>query len=506
MNSVEMTRSEDGEYQLEELEDVIYKCIRCGEEHIYPDTPLSEIYTSDCQCCEGVRKTILRKKIPEGEREYDRVQYFDKHTFKSKWLADDIMKDHYFVTLQDTDEILHYNEGIFHTEGDADIKKEVQKRLGDEATTHRVNETENQIRRTTYKKRQDIEDDIELICLKNGILNVKTKELLPHTPKYIFLNQLPIKYDPDARCPKILTFINQVVPEGDWPVIQELFGYCLWRNYDLDKAFLFIGGGGNGKSTLLNLLTKFLGNENVSGVALQDLDTNRFAVAELYGKMANIFADLPDRALKNTGKFKMLVGGDLMYGERKFKGQFGFFSYAVLIFSCNKVPETQDDTAAFYRRWIMLNFPYKFEGESDDPNILDKITTEEEMSGLLNWALEGLQRVLENGRFTHSRTTDEIREDYVKKSNPVLAFVEGNIVPDSSGEISKEELYRIFCDYCDTTGLPTKPKNVFGHELPRYATYIQQGQTRAKGTIWRGIAIRGQLDNADDPQQKVDDA
>jgi len=363
-----------------------------------------------------------------------------------------------------------------------------EKYLGKEANTWRVNEVINHIKRSTYIKRDEIDSDIKLLCVNNGILNTNTRELKPHTSDIIFLNRVPIDYDPDADCPKIKKFISEIVPEGDIPLIREIFGYCLYRNYSLDKAFLLIGEGSNGKSTLLNLLTKFLGRENVSSISLQDLDTNRFAIAEFYGKLANIYADLTDRALNHTGKFKMLTGGDIISAERKFKGQFLFDNHAKLIFSCNKVPESRDDTTAFYRRWIMINFPHKFEGENKNPNILEEIATEEEMSGLLNWALEGLHRLLRNKQFSNSITTEEIRNQYIKQSNPVLAFIEDMLIPDTQGEISKEELYRTFCDYCEKIGLPTKAKNVFGRELPRYVA-VESGQTREKGHIWRGIRL-----------------
>jgi len=313
---------------------------------------------------------------------------------------------------------------------------------------------------------------------------------MPHTPDIIFLNKIPVNYTIDAGCPKIKEFISEIVPESDILLTQEMFGYCLYRDYSLDKAFLLIGEGSNGKSTLLNLLTKFLGKENVSSISLQDLDTNRFAIAELHGKLANIYADLPDLALNHTGKFKMLTGGDIISAERKFKGHFTFVNYAKLIFSCNKVPESRDDTTAFYRRWCIINFPNKFEGENRNPNILEEISTEEELSGLLNWALEGLHRLLKNKQFSNSITTEEIREQYIKQSNPVLAFVEDRLISDSQGEISKDELYRAFCDYCEEIGLPTKAKNVFGRELPRYIA-VDSGQTREKGRIWRGIRLIG---------------
>jgi len=465
-------------------QDNLFKCVRCGAEVKFPDTPYSRVagYCRECK-----RDTIFQKiagNIPVED-------FFEEKLFIPKRLANYIMTSSQFITFQDTEETYIYNDGIYRPNGEAIIKKTIENILEKESNTYRVNETLNHIKRSTYIDRRNIETHPELLCLQNGILDIKRDELLSHTPDIIFLNKIPVRYDPDADCPKIKKFISEIVPASDILLIQEMAGYCLYRDYSLDKAFLLIGEGSNGKSTLLNLLTKFLGKENVSSISLQDLDTNRFAVAELHGKLANVYADLPDRALNHTGKFKMLTGGDIISAERKFKGHFTFINYAKLIFSCNKVPESRDDTTAFYRRWIMINFPNKFEGENINPNILEEISTEEELSGLLNWALEGLRRLLKNGHFSNSITTEEIREQYIKQSNPVLAFVEDRLISDSQGEISKDELYRLFCDYCEEVGLPTKAKNVFGRELPRYIA-VDSGQTRDKGTVWRGIAVKGE--------------
>ena len=241
--------------------------------------------------------------------------------------------------------------------------------------------------------RSQISDSVDLLCVGNGILNLSTKELQPHTPKKIFLNKIPVDYNPAADCPRIKQFFNEVCYEEDIPILQELFGYCLYRSYPIHKAAMFLGEGSNGKSVTINLLRKFLGHENVSSKELRELINDRFAVVELYGRLANVCADISPDALKRTGIFKALTGGDLITGARKFKGSFSFVNYAKLIFSANKLPMSPDKSYAFYRRWILISFPNTFEGENRNPNILEEISTPEELSGLLNWALEGLSLI-----------------------------------------------------------------------------------------------------------------
>lgn len=169
------------------------------------------------------------------------------------------------------------------------------------------------------------------------------------------------------------------------------------------KAIMMIGSGANGKSTVLRLLKSFLGETDCSAVSLQDLCKNRFAAAQLYHKLANICADLPSDGIENSGKFKTLTGDDFVNAEFKFQKAFCFENYAKLAFSANQIPKTQDDTIAYFRRWIIAAFNQVFLGKNCDPTIIKKLTTEKELSGLLNLTLEGLNRILLNGGFQRQR-------------------------------------------------------------------------------------------------------
>jgi P4 family phage/plasmid primase-like protien len=153
------------------------------------------------------------------------------------------------------------------------------------------------------------------------------------------------------------------------------------------KALLCVGKGANGKSTFLLLFEHFLGKENTGHVSLQVIMSNRFATACLYGKLANIFADLKNDKLANTGLFKMLVSGDPMKSEKKHCQPFDFENYAKLFFSANEIPQSEDTSYAYFRRWIIFFFESVFEGDNNDPNLIDRLTTETEMSGLLKLAL-----------------------------------------------------------------------------------------------------------------------
>jgi len=414
--------------------------------------------------------------------------------FVPAYLAIELMEKFHYITRKSDETIFVYHpeKGIYTSDGEAHIKTEAKKALGKYLRRNRQNEVINYIICSTLKDVK--ETPPQLIALRNGIFDFETGELKEFDMEYFILNALPVEYNPQADCPKIKKFISEIVCEEDVPVLQEVTGYCLHREYSIHKAVMFIGEGANGKSTFMELLRSMLGNENISTEPLQNLETNRFAIVSLYGKLTNIYPDLSDRALKSTGLFKMLTGGDTISAEHKFKDRFCFKNYAKLIFSANKIPESPDDTTAFFRRWIIINFPRQFlpNDPKTDENLLKKLTTEEELSGFFNWALEGLRRLLENGKFSNAKSVEETRQQYIRASDPVKAFAMDCIEQKAGNVIPKDDVYNAFIQYCQELNLPTVPKNSFSMKLSQHVPNIQTERKRIKGQrvmCWRDIQL-----------------
>ncbi|MBU4501256.1 MAG: hypothetical protein KKA79_01590 [Nanoarchaeota archaeon] len=421
------------------------------------------------------------------------ADYYSNGRFIPRRLADAIMQRYRFRTLRDTGEVFYYNDGVYHPNGETLIKEEVSSMLQDGSNERRAKDVIFFVRTATYIDREEINANKDLVLLKNGVFDLMSMSLKPFTPEIISTIQIPIEYNPNADCPMIKQFHSEILPKDDIPVVQELFGYSLLKGYPIQKAFMFIGSGANGKSTLMALLTRFLGQKNVSSVALQDFDMNRFATSCLYNKMANIHPDITNKSLYQTGRFKMLVGGDLISAEQKFRNTFTFVNHAKLIFSANQLPETQDDSDAFYRRWVIINFPNIFEGEKADAKILEKLTTPEELSGLFNWAVEGLKRLLETGRFSYHKSTEQIRNNYERLSNPLVCFIKDEVEIAPMGSITKDVLYSAFVEYCKKNALPVKAKNVVGRELPKHIS-VSSERTKIGGiriAVWKGISLNG---------------
>lgn len=433
--------------------------------------------------------TIEMQKQAENEMSSisSEEMFDDDGHFVPKRLGDAIKNLFHFKTTSDNSVIYVYDNGVYRPDGEVLIKGLVNSVLGEKYSRFRLAETISVIQTSTFVKRNS--PDTNLINLTNGFYNISTGNMEDHDPEIFSISQMPFSYEKGMDCPAIKKFISEVVREGDTNVIQEMFGYCLLRDYHIQKAFMFLGEGNNGKSTLLNLLTAFLGKDNVCSVGLQELE-KRFTAANLYGKLANIYPDLPDAALKFTGKFKMLTGGDNISAEQKFKEFFNFTNHAKLIFSANKLPETNDDTSAFYRRWEFVSFPNRFEGDSRDLKMIDKLTTDSEMSGLFNWAIAGLKRMLDNHGLSSSVSTEETRDLYIRLSSPVAAFVKDRLEFNSEGSITKEEMYREYVIYCNNNSLPTVASNTFAMKLMQNFPNISTSKKTKEGTrkaCWTGV-------------------
>jgi putative DNA primase/helicase len=415
--------------------------------------------------------------------------------------ADHVLERFHIITTDDG--LYVYDEGLgMYRQG---MEKAIQawaeqqaRVSGGNISLRYIAEMFGHIQRRTYER--DIADNTDVFHLKNGILNMKTGEFIDHTPDKAYFSaiQLPVKYDPKAKCPLILKFISEIVYPEDIAVIQEFTGYMFYRGYPVAAALLLVGGGSNGKSTLISLIKALLGPSNIATCSLQELEYNHFAKADLVGKLANLFADLSDVALKSTGVFKMLTGGDPITAERKYGQRSPFVNYAKLVFSANKVPMAYDDSDAFFRRFIIVKFPMTFNKRTADARLLEKLTTEEELSGLLNWGLEGLRRLMDNGFvFSNSKSVEEIKDEYIRMSNPVEAFFMDMVEEDPEKRIAKADLYQAYVSYCKARKLapvtmPTFFLNVKknGRNYSETRLTSEENGRKVRYSAFLGIALK----------------
>lgn len=387
--------------------------------------------------------------------------------------ASRLLNENRFVTLQDrrSPEILRYEGGVYVGGGEAFIERKIQSNFASKSqvSTHLINETLAHVSRSTLQPRSIFEENNPHLVLENCLLNLETMQPEEHTPDYYALNKLHVTHDPKASCENFLTFIKEILPSEDVLGVQEEWGAILRKKYLTKKLSIYLGETDTGKTTLINVLLKLLGQENVSSVSIQELASyNVFVLAQLYGKMANIRDDVSKDIVSSVGKLKELTGGFQVSAQKKFHDPFNFTNSAYLIFTCNELPPIEEDDRAFFNRVIIRAFNRKFGGKAaPDRELITRLTTTEELSGILNWALDGLKRLKGNGwNFTNTATLDATRESYKKKSDPVWAFTNDCIEEASADAIAKERLYNAFKEYCRLEDVPLMSRDRFFKGFP----------------------------------------
>ena len=327
--------------------------------------------------------------------------------------------------------------------------------------------------------------------MENGILDIKTSILIPHSEEYRFMSKLPLKYNEKASCPHFMKFINEVMYEDDIDVAQEWFGYCLYRRHSFKKAVICKGLKNTGKTQWMNILGEFLGDDNTANKSLQRLSEGKWQVASLYEKYANVSDELSEKAISDVDTFKELTGDSFIDGEIKFGDSFAFRNYAKLTFAANKMPyiSVKDDDEAYFERWIIFEFDSVFGAgkKGTELEIWRKISEDKnEMNGIFNWALIGLKRLLKNGKFSYKRTWDETR-DIMKKENPIYGFVKDCCKERVGSKISKAELFKRYKEYCLLTNKSALYEIwKFGKEMKNYCEYIRDSSEKGI-RFWKNI-------------------
>lgn len=285
-----------------------------------------------------------------------------------------------------------------------------------------------------------------LINLENGILDLETLELLTHNPTYLASIQLPIKYNRYAKCDRFMEFINEIAM-GDNEIInvlQEIVGYCLTAETKAEKAFYFYGGGSNGKSVLAKIIKELVGEKNVTSITLENLG-QPFGLQSIIGKSVNIAAENELGTSKiNTENLKSLVSGDSMTINIKYQDPIEYTPICKLIFLVNSLPNTSDATHGYFRKIMIVPFNRKFNEEERDVDLFNKLK-DNEMPGILNWALKGLMRLRENNyKFSECKAINNLIKEYKEEQNPVLKFIEQAIEYDEDERLSRKEIIEAY--------------------------------------------------------------
>lgn len=451
--------------------------------------------------CSAEIKRLAKESNPDSNDEEGEIlkKFIQGATNGTYALAEYIVKKYNIITIGESErEVYVYQNGVYKRAENEIIFPEVQRVLKNRVTKSAKSETFHKVADATAKPRDIFSSaPVNLIPLKNGVYNLETKELLPHSPDYKFTFQFPIIYDPKADCPEVKKFLKDILSDDQIATVQEWIGYYFYRLYMFKKAIIFVGEGDTGKTTLLETIISLIGKENTASISLHKMVGDKFSGAQMYQKHGNICDELSAIDVSDTGIFKTATGGGTLSGEYKFGNQFSFLNYAKLTFACNKIPDVKDfDDEAYFNRWMVIRFSKTIEKKI--PNFVARLTTEAERSGLFNFAMEGLARLLENGRFSYANTAIDTKMEMMKSGSSIAQFASQMVEQEAGAEITKEKMYEAYSDFCVENELPIDSIKLFGTRFQFYVPYASEGHlTIAKGygktervRGWRNVALK----------------
>lgn len=360
-------------------------------------------------------------------------------------------------------ELYVYKDGVYREDGDQVVREDLAEILGDKWSRSRRDDAIEWVEDQTYTELDDLPTNSGLINCQNGVYDIQGGELKEHNPKYRFLWQLNANYDPDAECERLEQFMNEVFYEEDIPVVWEHAGYTLLPNLNLKKFLILLGSGDNGKSVWLNVIEEVLGETNVSHETLRTLTGSRFSTRQLFGKLANICADITADRVEHSEILKALTGDDVIRAEVKFGPTFDFRNKAKLLFSANEPPNVSDISKAFFRRLHLIRCPNEFPpgDPKRDPNLMDKLTTEEAKSAWLNKAIEGAERLIQQDRFSRSEKIYEELWEYRKSVDSVTEFIDICVQRDDNSYERQKDVYNTYQQWCKSNGRQAVSSRVF---------------------------------------------
>ena len=306
-----------------------------------------------------------------------------------------------------------------------------------------------------------------LIPVQNGLLDYCKGQVYEHSPKFLCRYSLPFSYDDAAQCPSWRAFLESVWPadEESKGTLQEWFGYVLSGRTDLQKMLFIIGPTRCGKGTIGRALTALLSMVNVLGLSLNSF-TTEFGLSGMVGKPLAIVADARNSKATNmqvvTERILNIVGEDPMSINRKHKDPWEGRLPTRLMMMSNELPNFRDASEAITKRMIVLSAEVSFLGR-EDTTLDNKIASE--LPGLLNWALQGLKRLEQRGRFIEPAASAEMRENLDELANPLGAFVSEKLNFREGATVKVSDVFAAYCQWSGKSDDNRAAMTAFGVNL-----------------------------------------
>lgn len=461
----------------------------------------------------GHAKNIADKerKAQEKQDQIERVTEAIKEKFR-------------FATYTDTEELMVWNGKYYNPNGAEFTVKEAVELEENNAQQSLVNEVLAKIKRSTGRLREDFNKTVQVVngieepiydcTLENGILNLDTLEFREHSPQNYTTWNIPINWDENRIVTDPVDFnalektlngtvfwkylkecfqenSSAPVMEEDVFTVMESMAYILHSNNDIQKTIMFIGSGSNGKSKLLDYIDELFGKRNTTHIQLQELADGGFVLAQLDGKLANICADVESTELRRTGKLKQLIAGEGVEVSKKYQTPFTMRSRSKFIFSANKFPYSYDQTDGFFRRYIILQWKRKFDGENKDSELGRKLRENEAEKSLVFHVLVKMARNLRlRGDFKYTKPVNEIRTNWNNLADPIQMFVNERLEDVAGNSVSKREMFQTYKKFCEDNELQPLRIGSFGKVFREMYDDSTQRDGQQVGKVWNDVKIK----------------
>jgi|TARA_R100000049_G_C1956896_1_gene114704 P4 family phage/plasmid primase-like protien len=284
------------------------------------------------------------------------------------------------------------------------------------------------------------------VQFKNKIVDVATGEEFEATKEYFITNPIPWEMHPDrfVETPVMDKLFIEWVGEEHTKTLKQIIAYCLIPDYPIHRLFCFIGSGLNGKSKFLELLRRFIGENNVTSTELDTLMNSRFEITKLHKKLACVMGETNFNELNQTSTLKKLTGQDVIGFEYKNKNPFDDLNYAKILIATNSLPTTSDKTVGFYRRWLIIDFPNQFNEVKD---ILATIP-DEEYQCLAVRSMLILRELLDEKKFHNEGDIEARMKKFEEKSDFLKKFISDYLIEQIGEHITKNDFKKQFDAWC----------------------------------------------------------
>ena len=446
-------------------------------------------------------------------------------------VADELLEKYHFKTYKDTEELLLFDGRVYDGLLAESTVKEYCEQNIDRCQTSHCKEVVEKIKRRSYVLREAFNSYPNIITLENGILNMKTLEFREHTHQNLSTWYIPTKYDPSEsnaldkdddigydsieKQLKGTVFWNYitscftdektgVVNQQDIYTVLETMAFTLIKTNFIQRSVMFIGSGSNGKSVLLEYLNHLIGSKNITHIPIQDIAEGGFVIANLDGKILNIFADVESTEMRKSGQLKTVIGGEPIEVQRKHRDPYTMIPTCKFVFSANKFPRMYDQSDGSFRRFIVVQFNRQFIGINKDTSLGDKLVKNVEETELVFKTMVYLARQLHRrGDFRYTKSIQDVRLLWNELADPILQYVRERIDEVADNIVTKKDVYNDYYAYCLKNEMTPMKIGAFGKE---FSNHFDEQTVRTDQSVrkyWSDMKLKPLvIEDDEDPAQR----